>query len=176
MCLGVWGYLPRFHILEPGNIVEQFLIALATNTNPDILLQIQTLSQKFSVGLRTSLRLSGHENWLLDTLNLANLVMDLKMGKIKEIKFLHCHHPQHCIEMGCLMGEDSLNFMIFPGPATWWLRNGKVPQIESTNAKAGELKTPYAFRPPRRNTPTFLTYMAHFIKMSLISLKRVIRD
>ena len=48
--LGCLRYLPRFHILEPREYsFQQFLIALATNTNPDILLRTQTLTQKFSV-------------------------------------------------------------------------------------------------------------------------------
>lgn len=127
--LGCLRYLPRSHILEAGEYsFQQLLIALATNTNPDILCRTQALTQKFSVGCRTSLRLSGHETGLLDTLNLANPGMDLKTGISREKVSSPPPFPNLAHRGGVLVGEDSLNFMIFPGPATgMYTRNGKGP-------------------------------------------------
>lgn len=163
----------RFHILEPGEYsLQQFLIALATSTNPDILCRTHSLTQKFSAGLRTSLRLSGHETGFLDTLNLANPGMDLKMGHLKRESFFTATIPKHCTQRWDALWER-IHWTSWSSQA---LQHGCSREMEryrqtwKYKRKGRWVKDAYAFRSSRTDTPTFLTYMAHFIKMSLISL------
>lgn len=125
-----------------------------------------TVTKKFPVVLRTSVRLFRHGQRYLDTLSVASPKdpLSLQCHRIwgwafKKLNFLHCCHPypshmDRNRRMWSTKAKDALNHMIFPGSAT-----GMPTQSGNALAEArvqmqrqiDERKTPLEFRSSRRN-------------------------